>query len=92
MLSNHRMVNGRDRLQQWIERSKLNQKEAAEVIGIDPVSLSLILNGKREPGLANAVKIERVTGVTVDSWLQSEFSTVASSKPTMNGKPRNSKA
>lgn len=60
---------GAERLAQWIKRSRLNQMEAAELIGIDQTQLSQILNGKRRPGLDNAVKIERATGLAVEAWV-----------------------
>jgi transcriptional regulator with XRE-family HTH domain len=63
---------GRERLAQWIERSRLNQLEAAKVIGIDPTQLSMVLNGKRRPGLDNAVKIEAATGIVVEAWVAIE--------------------
>jgi transcriptional regulator with XRE-family HTH domain len=62
------MANGRERLRQWIDRSKLNQLEAAQIIGVDHTQLSHILLGRRRPGLDTAVKIERATGITVEAW------------------------
>lgn len=59
---------GRARLAQWIERSKINQLEAAEIIGMDKTQLCQILLGHRRPGLDNAVKIERATGVVAEAW------------------------
>jgi transcriptional regulator with XRE-family HTH domain len=63
------MLPGPDRLKAWIERSKVNQREAAEILGAHPVVLSQWLSGQRTPGLANAVHIEQVTGVSVESWV-----------------------
>jgi transcriptional regulator with XRE-family HTH domain len=62
---------GRDRLAAWIQRSKLKQVEAADIIGMDQTQVSLILNGKRRPSLDNAVKIERATGIPVHVWAAS---------------------
>lgn len=62
-------VTPRERLALWIERSKINQLEAARIIGIDPTQLSQILNGKRRPGLDNATAIERKTGISVHDWV-----------------------
>jgi transcriptional regulator with XRE-family HTH domain len=62
------MKSGRERLRDWIDRSKVNQTQAARILGMTPVFLSQILNGDRTPGLANAVKIEDVTGIAVRSW------------------------
>lgn len=62
-------LSGRERLAQWIERSKLNGLEAARLIGIHPTQLSQILSGNRRPGLDNAVKIEQTTGIVVEAWV-----------------------
>ncbi len=50
---------GRERLAQWIERSKLSQLETAERIGMDPTQLSH----------KNAIKIEQATGIVVEDWV-----------------------
>lgn len=63
------MQNGRERLRQWISRSKLTQLEAASVIGMDHTQLSHILMGRRRPGLDTAVKIEQATGIVVEAWV-----------------------
>jgi len=73
-------LQGRERLAQWIERSKINQLEAAQLIDIDPTQLSQILAGKRRPGLDNAIKIARATGIVPDAWVpieEDEEATVA---------------
>lgn len=63
------MQSGRTRLRTWITRSKLSQKEAADLLSMHPVMLSQILGGGRKPGLPTAVNIEQVTGISVESWL-----------------------
>lgn len=63
------MQNGRERLRQWIDRSKVDQTEAAGLIGMHPTQLSHILNDRRRPGLDTAVKIERATGIPVEAWV-----------------------
>lgn len=68
------MQSGRERLREWIERSKMNQTAAAELLSIHPVMLSQILNGARNPGLPTAVAIEDVTGIPVRSWTLSRVS------------------
>ena len=62
-------LDGVDLLARWIERSKLSQLKAAERIGIDPTQLNQILKRKRRPGLDNAVRIERGTGIAVEAWV-----------------------
>lgn len=62
-------MNGRERLKHWLTRSNINQREAARIIGIHFTHLSQILSGRRSPGLANAVVIERETGIPVEAWV-----------------------
>ena len=42
------------------------------MLGLDHTYLSQILSGRRRPGLVNSVKIERVTGIVVESWLPTD--------------------
>lgn len=63
------MQSGRERLRQWITRSKLDQVEASRIIGMHPTQLSHILSGARRPGLDMAVKIEQATGIVVEAWV-----------------------
>ena len=66
---------GRQRLREWIERAKFKtDKEAAETLGIHPVVLCQYLSGERRPDIGNAVKIEHVAGIAVESWLLNEVS------------------
>lgn len=65
-------VSARERLAEWIERGKINQVEAARLIGIDKTQLSQILSGKRTPGLANAIKIEQATGIQPADWMPTD--------------------
>lgn len=69
------MQSGRQRLRKWIERSKVNQNEAAEILSVHPVVLSQWLSGARKPGLESAIMIARVTGISVESWLLTSVST-----------------
>lgn len=63
------MLTGRKRLAEWLERSKLSQRQAARILGFHWTHLNQILSGRRQPGLANAVHIESVTGIAVEAWL-----------------------
>lgn len=66
---------GRERLRAWIERGKYDSdKQAAETLGVHPVVLSQWLSGERVPGLDNAVMLEQVTGISVESWLLNDIS------------------
>lgn len=70
------MQPGREQLQDWIKRRFLdqrgNQSEAAEFLGLDQTYLSQLLGGRRNPGLNTAVTIERLTGISIESWLPQE--------------------
>lgn len=57
-----------------MERREVNQRQAAELIEMNEVHFSQILNGQRRPGLDTAIKIEEHTGVPVRSWTLSEVS------------------
>lgn len=58
-------------LKEFINESRLSQREFARTIGIDPSYLSLLVSGQKRPSLTLAVKIERATAgkVTCLSWL-----------------------
>jgi len=65
-------MHGPDRLKAWIARSRLTQREAARLFGLHYTFLNQILSGRRVPGLANAVTIERETGISVEVWMPTE--------------------
>lgn len=67
-----RMQTGQERLREWLERSKLTQRAAAELLRMHYTFLSQILNGNRSPALGTAVRIERVTGIPVEAWMPTE--------------------
>lgn len=70
------MKSGRERLREWVERSKFTtQKEAAELLGVHPVVLNQWLSGARSPELENAHLIEDITGIATESWMLSDVST-----------------
>jgi transcriptional regulator with XRE-family HTH domain len=83
---------GRERLAQWIERSKLTQGEAAAIIDMDPTQLSQILTGKRRPGLDNAIKIHRTTGIVPDAWASTDDDSVSSGTTASVRKARSGKS
>jgi transcriptional regulator with XRE-family HTH domain len=83
---------GSERLAQWIERGKLSQVEAARIIGIDKTQLSQILNDKRRPGLDNAVRIERATGISVEAWVPTPVDETAASYSVVAQKSKAGKA
>jgi plasmid maintenance system antidote protein VapI len=63
------MLSGRQRFAEWLQRSKLSQRAAAKLLGFHWTHVNQILSGRRQPGLTNAVHIERVTGIPVEAWL-----------------------
>jgi DNA-binding transcriptional regulator YdaS (Cro superfamily) len=56
-----------------MERRRFNQVDAATHIGIHTTYMSQLLSGVRSPGLGNALKIERTTGIPVEAWAASEL-------------------
>lgn len=80
------MPHGRERLRDWIDRSRLTQRAAAELLGIHYTFLSQLLNNDRTPALATAVRIERVTGIPVESWMPTDGDDTAESIATIPAK------
>lgn len=85
------MKSGPDQFRDWLERRGVNQREAAELLSITDVFVSQILNNVRTPGLANAVKIERLTGIPVESWLLTDLSEPAAVLELTTGKRKQAK-
>lgn len=80
------MQDGRTQFRDWIDRRGINQHEAALLLGMSDVFVSQLLAGSRTPGLANAVKIERETGITAASWTLREVSEPVGVGISMSGK------
>lgn len=66
------MLSARERLRDWMERSKLTQRAAARLLGMHYTFLSQLLNDLRTPALGTAVRIERITGIPVEAWMPTE--------------------
>jgi transcriptional regulator with XRE-family HTH domain len=64
------LTQGSARLAEYRDRWKLKQYELAERITVTNAYLSQILSGKRRPSLPIAVRIERETGIPVESWTE----------------------
>lgn len=75
------MVLGREQLKEWMHRRRFLQTETAKYIGMDVTHLNQILNSSKTPGLATAIKIERMTGIPVEAWLTSEVGESVSETP-----------
>lgn len=65
------MKSGREQLRDWIAKREMNQREAADFLGMNEVHFGQILNGVRQAGLNTAIKIEEHTGIPIKSWRQS---------------------
>jgi transcriptional regulator with XRE-family HTH domain len=60
---------GRERLAEYRDRHGYLQRELADLLKMSDAYLSQLLSGIRTPGLLNAVRIERLTGIPAESWL-----------------------
>jgi plasmid maintenance system antidote protein VapI len=69
------MKSGAEQLADWMKRRGFNATEAAAHFGWDLTFISKLINGHRLPGLTNAVKLERETGIPVEAWLPSGLDT-----------------
>lgn len=70
-------MTGRELLAAWIERSRFNQRQAADFIGVTAGKLSLYLTGRARPGVDVVLRIEDATGVPARSWTLSGLSKTA---------------
>lgn len=69
----------------------MNQREAADVLGVHPVVLNEWLKGHKTPGLENAVGIEQVTGISVESWLLNDLCSHEAAVGVGSRKPKSAK-
>lgn len=67
-------MNAIARLEQYRKRSKLNQGELGELLGLSAVAISRIMLGRRRPSIVIAARIERETGIAASSWADSPVS------------------
>lgn len=82
------MKPGRLELKDWMNRRNFAQHELAEYLGMDETTVSKLLKGTRNPGLENAVAIERKTGIPVEAWMPTGGDTsVASESPELAKRP-----
>jgi transcriptional regulator with XRE-family HTH domain len=69
------MQSGAEQLRDWMRRRGFSQRQAAEYFGWDETFISKLTTEtahQRKPGLANAIKIERETGIPVEAWVSTE--------------------
>lgn len=86
------ITSGRARLRQWLDKSKLSQVKAAEIVGIDKGMFNHFLMGQRTPGLVSALRIERATGIPVEAWVPSSNDTSSLNDVTSEDQPLVDKA
>lgn len=71
------MESGAEQFRDWLDRrwpnSGRKQREAADHFSWDETFISALLAGRRSPGLTNAIRIERETGIPVEAWVSSEL-------------------
>lgn len=72
------MTQGCERLREWLTRTKLNQRQAADLLKVHWTILNKIYLGTRAPGLVLALRIEDLTGIPVRAWAPTR---VGKSKP-----------
>jgi transcriptional regulator with XRE-family HTH domain len=56
-----------------MRRRGFKQADAARYLEVDEPYVSVLLSGKRTPGLDNAIKLERLTGIPVEAWSSTEL-------------------
>jgi transcriptional regulator with XRE-family HTH domain len=86
------MKSGAEQLKQWMHKRQFMQREAAEYFGWDETYVSQLVNGRRTPGLDNAIVIERKTGIPVEAWASIELDNSETTEPVTVGKSKHDKA
>lgn len=59
-------------LGEWIDEQDLSQQRVAELMGCSRKQVNEIVNGRAPVTSDTAVRLERLTGIPVDSWLRYE--------------------
>ena len=86
------LLSGRQRLREWVDRSRFDSdRQAAETLGVHPVVLSQWMSGARRPDLDNALLIEHVTGIAVESWQLNDISQGEDAGVAGSGKSKDSR-
>lgn len=71
-----------------MRRRGFNAAGAARFLGFDQPYMSVLLSGKRTPGLDNAIKLERLTGIPVEAWASTELDDYDTPEPVVASKPQ----
>lgn len=85
------MYSGPDQLRDWMRRRGFTQADAARYLGWDQGNISVVLAGKRTLGLETALRIERLTGIPVEAWSESEMDKMETTGAAVGSKRRNDK-
>lgn len=64
------MNDGARRLAEWRARKKITQRTLANDLDTDSSTVSHWENGRRRPGLEEAVALREKTGIPVEAWMQ----------------------
>lgn len=67
------MHSGPEQLKDWMRRRGFTQADMARYFGWDESFVSVLVSGRRNPGLETAVTIERLAGIPIEAWLPIEF-------------------
>ena len=67
------MDSGAEQLKDWMRRRGFKSADAARYLEMDEPYISVLVNAKRTPGLDNALKLERLTGIPVEAWASSDL-------------------
>lgn len=62
------MESGAEQIKDWMRRRGFKNADAARYLQFDEPYVSVLASGKRTPGLANAIILERLTGIPVEAW------------------------
>lgn len=64
---------GPEQLRDWMRRRGFTQADAARYLEYNTPLISKLLAGTHNPGLKNAIHMERLTGIPVEAWAASEL-------------------
>lgn len=85
------MQSGAEQLRDWMARrwpeSSRPQRDTAEYLGWDETFVTKVVNGVRYPGLANAIMLERKTGIPVEAWVSTELDKAGEADTNNRRKP-----
>jgi transcriptional regulator with XRE-family HTH domain len=84
------MQAGSEQFKDWMRRRGFTQADAARYLEFEESYVSVLTSGKRSPGLANAILIERHTGIPVEAWTSTELDESAEPAPVHGGKRKTS--